>query len=148
MTGIVAFRNSENAMRRWSLTMTQRALAVTELRAMTGLEQGETPTSQCRSSRIKRDNRQINLLSVKLDEFCNPFSEDSPGALINVATGQEATQATADYLLNTLERGKSQRQKFQDEWEGNSGRFLQPIKRCIINNFAAQNVTKKKMYVA
>ena len=31
MKGIVAFRNSENAMRRWALTMTQRALAVTEL---------------------------------------------------------------------------------------------------------------------
>lgn len=29
MKGIDAFRNSENAMRRWSLTMTQRAMAVT-----------------------------------------------------------------------------------------------------------------------
>ena len=39
--GIVVFRNSENAMRRWSLTMAQRAAAVTELKAISGLEQGE-----------------------------------------------------------------------------------------------------------
>jgi len=32
MTGIVSFRNSENAMRRWSLTMTQRAMGVTMLK--------------------------------------------------------------------------------------------------------------------
>ena len=36
MKGIVAFRNSENAMRRWSLTRTQRAMAVTELRTLAG----------------------------------------------------------------------------------------------------------------
>ena len=115
MAGIVAFRDSENAMHRWLLTMTQRALAVTELRTITGLEQGENPTSQCRSSRLANDNRQISSLSSKLDEFCNPFSKDSPGALINVVTGQNATQATADYLLNTLVRGKNQRERFQAE---------------------------------
>lgn len=39
--GIVAFRNSENAIRRWSLTMAQRAMAVTELRTLAGLEVGD-----------------------------------------------------------------------------------------------------------
>lgn len=65
MKGIVAFRNSENAMRRWSLTMTQRAMAVTELRAFAGLELGETATAQCRPSRIKKDNKQIWQILVQ-----------------------------------------------------------------------------------
>ena len=47
MRGIVAFRNSENAMRRWHLTMTQRAMAMTELRTFAGLEVGETASAQC-----------------------------------------------------------------------------------------------------
>ena len=48
--GVVTFRNSDHAMRRWSLTMTQRAMAVTELRTFTGLEVGENAAAQCRPS--------------------------------------------------------------------------------------------------
>ena len=69
MRGIVAFRNSESAMRRWCLTMTQRAMAVTELRTYTGLELGETAAAQVRPSRIKKDNKQMKELGEKLDEF-------------------------------------------------------------------------------
>ena len=69
MKGIVSFRNSESAMRRWSLSMTQRAAAVTELRALVGLEQGETAASQCRPSRIKKDNNQMEELGAKIEEF-------------------------------------------------------------------------------
>jgi len=50
MKGIVAFRNSANEMRRWSLTMTQMAMAVTELRTFAGLEVRETAPAQCRPS--------------------------------------------------------------------------------------------------
>lgn len=56
MRGIISFQNTETALRRWSLKMTQRALAVTELRAHTGLEINEQATSQCRPSRISMDN--------------------------------------------------------------------------------------------
>ena len=106
MKGIVSFRNSEGAMRRWSLSMTQRATAVTELRALVGLEQGETATSQCRPSRIKKDNRQMAELGAKIEEFCNPFRDDAPTSLVNVATGQVASQPTESYLLHVLKRGK------------------------------------------
>ena len=45
MKGIVAFKNVENAMRRWSLTMTQQAMVVTEPRSFAGLEAGENETA-------------------------------------------------------------------------------------------------------
>ena len=48
MKGIVSFRNFESTMQCWPLSMTQQATAVTELRALMGLELGETATSLCR----------------------------------------------------------------------------------------------------
>ena len=109
MKGIVSFRNSENAMRRWSLNMNQRAVAVTELQTFAGLEVGENVTTQCRPSRIKRDNHQMVELSARLDEYCNPFREYAPTFLVNVATGQAASKPTETYLLNTLKTGENKR---------------------------------------
>ena len=143
MKGIVAFRNSESAMRRWSLTMTQRAMAVTELRTFAGLELGEHAASQCRPSRIKKDNDHMASLSEKIDASCNPFIVEAPASLVNVATGHAASKATEEYLLTTLKRGQEAREKFREEWEGNSDRFLQPVKRTKVQNFAAENVKKK-----
>lgn len=141
--GIVSFRNSESAMRRWSLTMTQRAMAVTELRTFAGLELGEHAASQCKSSRIKKDNRQMAILSDKIDDFCNPFMVDAPTYLVNLSTGRKVSKATEEYLLNSLDRGLECRRKFLEEWEKNSERFLQPIRRTKVQNFAAENIKTK-----
>ncbi|KAJ8046446.1 hypothetical protein HOLleu_05118 [Holothuria leucospilota] len=48
MRGIVAFRSSENAIRRWSVTMAQRAMAVTELKTFAGIHLEEDAANQCR----------------------------------------------------------------------------------------------------
>ncbi len=143
MKGIVAFRNSESAMRRWSLTMTQRAMAVTELRSFAGLEVGESASTQCRPARVRKDHQQMDVLSAKLDEFCNPFADEAPSSLVNIATGHTASDTTERYLLDTLQRGKDERDKFLQEWESDNSRFLKPVKRTPIRNFAAQNAKKK-----
>ena len=144
MRGIVAFRNNQNAMRRWSITMTQRAMAVTELRTFAGLDVGEHAAAQCRPSKIRKDHRQMNALGQKIEESCNPFKEDGPDQLVNVATGHVAVKATQDYLLNTLKRGKDARMKFEEEWEAKSKRFLEPVKRMKVINFASENIKKKR----
>ena len=84
--------------------MNQRAAAVTELRTFAGLEVKENVTTQCRPSRIKRDNRQMAELSARLDEYCNSFREDAPTFLVNVATGQATSKPTETYLVNMLKR--------------------------------------------
>ena len=104
-------------MRRWSLNMCQRANAVAELRTLTGLELGENATTQCRPSRIEKDNRQMAKLSEKIDNFCNPFRDDAPTSLVNVTTGQTASKATESYFLNVLKRGQEERDKFREEWK-------------------------------
>ncbi|XP_068240150.1 uncharacterized protein [Palaemon carinicauda] len=144
MKGIVAFRNSENARRRWSMTMTQRAMAVLELRTFAGLEVGESATAQCRSYRIRKDNKQMQALSEKIDEFCNPFSPEAPDTMVNLATGRAATKETEKYLFGTLQRGQVARQQFKREWHKDSARFLKSVKRIRVNNFASENEKKKK----
>lgn len=81
-------------------------------------------------------------LSAKIEEFCNPFRDDAPTSLVNIATGKVASQATESYLFHVLERGRDERHKFQEEWITNSSRFLEPVKRTRVQNFAAQNVKK------
>ncbi|XP_041481075.1 uncharacterized protein LOC121428475 [Lytechinus variegatus] len=144
MKGIVAFRNSENAVKRWSIALTQRAMAVTELRSFSGLDNGESPSVQCRPSRVCRDNKQMATLSATIDEFCNPFSPEAPTSLVNLATGQTASDTTTTYLLDTLKRGKGEREKFQEEWSKDSNRFLRSVRRIKVNNFANDNLKNKK----
>ena len=93
---------------------------MSELRTFAGLEVGENTASQCRPSRIKKDNEQMAALSEKIEEFCNPFSVDALGSLVNLATGQAASKTTEDYLLNTLKREAEERKKFQGEWDTDS----------------------------
>ena len=144
LKGIVAFRNSENAMRRWSLTMTQRAMAVTELRTFAGLEVVETAAAQCRPSRIRKDSRHLKILSDKINEFCNPFGTEVQGKVINFPTGRAATTETENYIVHTLQRGSRAREQFVTEWANDTGRFLKPVKKMPVKNFAAENEKKKK----
>ena len=118
-------------------------MAVTELRSFSGLDLHESSSVQCRPSRICRDNTQMATLSATIDEFCNPFLLDAPASLVNLAPGQTASESTKSYLLNTLKREKEERKKFQDEWSNDCRRFLRPMKRIKVQNFAADNVMRK-----
>lgn len=140
--GIVAFRNSDQALRRWALTMTQRALAVSELKSLVGIEQENGTAAQCHPSQINKDNIQMKALGKTIDTFCNPFSDEAPSTLVNIATGRAANAATQSYLLSTIRRGQEAREKFEEEWDENRKRFTQPIKKVKVANFAAENTKK------
>ena len=49
MKGITAFRNSDSAFRRWSVTFTQRGITLSELRQLVDQRTGEDPASQLRA---------------------------------------------------------------------------------------------------
>jgi hypothetical protein len=82
MGGITAFRDSEDACRRWSITLTQRSMALSELYELVNLQSGEEPEKQLTKSRIKRDNADMNSVRVTLNNTCNPFANDSPYASV------------------------------------------------------------------
>ena len=50
---IVAFRNSESAIRRWALARRQTTMAVTELRNVSGLEHNQTASARVHDARTE-----------------------------------------------------------------------------------------------
>lgn len=144
MRGIVGFHYSRNAIRRWCITSTQRGMAVTELRNMTGLETVEQPTTQLRPSRIDKDSRHRDALFSSVTESCDPFSSPATASacLLNIATGKAASEETQDYLTNTLTAGHDLRVKFQEDCAADPERLLKPIPRRKVTNFAHENAKK------
>ena len=143
-SGITHFASSDSAFRRWCVGLTQRSMAVSELKDMSGIERGETPANQLCRQRVSRDNKDANKLLNVLEDTCNPFSEDFPVTLVNVATGKAAPRPTSTYLLATLERGASLRHKFYKECIADDTRLLKTVKRVKVENFADANMKKTK----
>lgn len=144
MRGIVGFHHSVNAIRRWCITSTQRGMAVTELRSMTDLEIDEQPASQLWPRRIEKDSTQRNTLLKVVTESCDPFSvpATSSACLLNVATGKAASAATQKYLLESLTEGHERHMKFREECTAVKDRFLKPIPKRKVANFAQENSRK------
>ena len=89
MRGITAFRNSENVFRRWSSTLTQRGMALSELQQLVGLHSGEQPATQLQPCRVRRDNNDTETLTRVIITTCTPFDTHSPLELVNVASGKK-----------------------------------------------------------
>ncbi|KAJ8031889.1 hypothetical protein HOLleu_25241 [Holothuria leucospilota] len=145
MRGIVGFHYSHNAIRRWCITSTQRGMSVTELRSLTGMETQEQPATQLRASRIEKDSRQKDVLINEITQSCDPFSSPATmsSGLLNIATGKAASQETKKYLTESLVAGHELRVKFQEECAADVQRFLKPIQRRRVSNFAQENVKKR-----
>ena len=144
MKGITAFRNSDRAFRRWSITLTQHGMALSELQQLVGLREGEDPATQLHPWRIKRDNSDIDSLYNFLQGTCNLLDKVLQNDLVNVASGKVAKEETKQFLLSVLGRGADLRYKFAKECETDSVRFLKPVSRTKILNFAAENAKRHR----
>ena len=133
--GITAYRDSEDACRRWNITLTQRSMALSELYQLVNLQSGEEPQKQLTKSRIRRDNADMNSVSNTLINTAD---------LVNISSGKAANEETKKYLLGILERGRTLRLKFETECSVDGSRFLKPVARTEILNFAAENRKRSK----
>ena len=86
----------------------------------------------------------MNSVSNTLINTCNPFGNDSPADLVNISSGKAANEETKKYLLGILERGRTLRLKFETECSVDGSRFLKPVARTKILNFAAENRKRSK----
>ena len=77
-TEISAFRNSDKAFKRWSITLTQRGMALLELYKQVDIQSNETSSNQLKNSRITRDNCYVKLLTDILKSTCHPFAANTP----------------------------------------------------------------------
>ena len=108
MKGISVFTNSQSAFRRWSITLTQRSMALTELCELVSFQPGEGPANQLRNWRIERDNADMNVLTNTLSNTCNLFATDSHDDLIDVSSGQSSQGGDKDISTwNTGMGGKT-----------------------------------------
>ena len=146
MRGITAFRNSHNAFRRWSVALTQRGMALSELRESAGLPKGEEPSSQLRSYQIRKDNADMKALFETLRRTCNPFAIDITPELINVSSEKTVKEQTSKFLLGTLQRGKDLRLKVLTECSIEGTRFLKPVQMTTVLNFASENVKASRNF--
>ncbi len=144
MRGITAFRDSEDACRRWSVTLTQRSMALSELYQLVNLQSWEEPDKQLTKARIQRDNADMKSVTITLNNTCNPFASDAPAGLVNISSGKAANEGTKKFLLRTLERGRTLWLQFESECLVDGSRFLKPVSRTKILNFAAENRKQSK----
>lgn len=79
-----------------------------------------------------------------MTESCNPFSEPAitSSCLLNIATGKGAASTTKEYLMESIRIGYELKLKFRECTQDRS-RFLKPIKRRKVSNFANENTEVK-----
>ena len=113
-----------------------------------GVEDFENAATQIQNHRVEKDNKQVKMLSEKIDAYCNPFLDDPllQENLINLATGKAARKETEEFLLNTLMRGDNERKRFLEEWIDLPSRFMQTVKRIKVSNFASENLSQKNIF--
>ena len=88
----------------------------------------------------------MKALSETLRGTCNPFAIDITPELIKVSSGKTVKEQTSKFLLVTLQRGKDLRLKFSTECSIKGTRFLKPVQRTTILNFASENVSASKNF--
>ena len=93
---------------------------------------------------VQKDNEHMKLIAATIKDFAYPFSSDFElQPLMNLASGKSALPNTSNYLLHTLERGKKARDRLTEEWRNEPRRFLWPVKRIKVENFAAESTIRK-----
>lgn len=82
-----------------------------------------------------------------MTELCDPFSApvSTSACLLNIAMERAAAAPkTQEYLTETFTEGRKLQEKFQEECAEDEVRFMKPIRRRKVTNFACENIRKKR----
>ena len=121
-------RNSESLFQRWSVILTQRVIALSEVHVLAGVQSGEQPPNQLNKWRILRDIADMDALTHSLESLCDPFSTDYQNSeLVNLSPGKVANKETKIYFLLRLERSELDRINFAVEFAADQSRFLKTV---------------------
>lgn len=133
LTGITSFTNSINARQKWSQTHVVRAAIRTHF-----MEKLNFHTHHPENDRKCRifDSQQKKF-TEEITNNINPFDNIDQSKLFNLTSGKSALPETTEFLMDVELKGKQQMQKFITESKS-VGRFIQPLNRNIIRNFASE----------
>lgn len=141
--GIAAFTNKIGTRQRWSATHSNRAAIITQLLESLNLTKYADSTDSEYNSKIFR--KKLSKFSDELIKSMNPFDKNLKNStLFNLCTGKAASPETAEFLLQAFELGSKQMKSFITECQSNVNRFVKPIKRNTIKNFAAETPNRTK----
>lgn len=106
----------------------------------------EDDTSHClQQHQVKKDKLDLNRIITVINNSINPFHENiDKNSLFNISTGKAASQPIADFLLNITSIGNKQKMEFISECVKEPGRFVKPIRKNKILNFASDCIKKNK----
>ncbi|VVC93252.1 unnamed protein product [Leptidea sinapis] len=91
----------------------------------------------------RRTLKTLNNIIGTIKKTMNPFSENiDKNSLFNLSTGKAASLNVANFLLNVKSLGEEQKLKFFSECFEDSSRFVRPITRSKINNFASDCIKR------
>lgn len=143
LTGVSHFTNSIAARERWALSHSVRTKIMSFVKAEIGLSQADDTSYTLQKNRIEKDSKTLNSIVETIKKTMNPFSGNvDKDSLFNLSTGKAASLNVTDYLLNVKSLGKEQKLKFISECFENSTRFVRPIPRNKMYNFASDCVKK------
>lgn len=143
LTGVSHFTNSIAARQRWALSHSVRTKIMSFVKAEIGLSQADDTSYTLQKNRIEKDSKTLNSIVETIKKTMNPFSENvDKDSLFNLSTGKAASSTSTDYLLNVKSLGEEQKSKFFSECFEDSTRFVRPIPRNKMYNFASDCVKK------
>jgi len=143
LTGVSHFTNSISARQRWVLSHSTRTKILSSVKAEIGLSQVDDISHSLQPNRIKKNKKTLNGIIETIRKTMNPFSKDvDTKSLFNISSGKAASLNIVNCLLNIKPLGQEQKLKFFSECFEDPSRFVKPIKRNKIYNFASDCVKR------
>ncbi|KAJ8914072.1 hypothetical protein NQ315_014266 [Exocentrus adspersus] len=106
LTGIVHFTNSIPARQRWCKSHSMRSKIITRVLQQAGLRQNQDITADLEKNRIKKSTTQLLNLKHAIKQNINPVDRSLDlNFLFNISTGQAASEASTNCLLNVENSG-------------------------------------------
>ncbi|CAH0555054.1 unnamed protein product [Brassicogethes aeneus] len=143
LTGVSHFTNSISARQRWALSHSMRTKILSAVKVEIGLSHSDDTSYSLEKNRIEKDNKTLSSILETIKKTMDPFDENlDKNILFNMSTGKAASSNVADFLLNIKSLGHQLKLRFFSECFKDSLRFVKPIKRNNIHNFASDCVKK------
>ena len=143
LTVVSHFMNSISARQRWALSHSMRTKILSVVKAEIGLSHVDDTSHSLEKNQIEKDNKTLISILETIKKTMNPFDENlDKNILFNMSTGKAASSNVTDFLLNIKSLGHEQKLRFFSKDFEDPTRFVKPIKRNNIYNFASDCVKK------
>jgi hypothetical protein len=153
--GVIGFTLRKGALLRWLLTRAVTGEYSQSFKEMCQTAKARKSHEELGTTRRGKDQNDVTRIKGFISEQCqNPFDLDSvPTKLVNITTGQVATEDVEKSLTEGPEKGKSMMERFTKERmvEKSTG-FWEPIKKTPLATFASMkkcltNDKERKMMI-